>query len=877
MDSSLADALRDRYVLGRELGRGGMATVYLARDLKHDRPVALKVLHRELAATLGPERFLREIRLAARLQHPHILSVHDSGEDAGRLWFVMPYVEGESLRDRLRREKQLPVDESLRITREAAQALHYAHQHGVIHRDIKPENLLLTEDGSTLVADFGVARALTGGEERLTETGLAVGTPTYMSPEQASGTRELDARSDVYALGTVLYEMLAGEPPYTGPTAQMIIARRLTESPRPLGAVRQSVSAGVEQAVTRALARSPADRFSSAAEFARALVAPEISTPTRHRRPATAAALGLGLTIGLGLLFGWLRGHSGREGADVGVTRVAVLPFENLGRAEDEYFADGVTDAIRGKLTALPGLRVTARSSSTQYKGSTRSPREIGEELGVDYLLTGTVRWQKSETGQSRVQVSPELIEASSSAAEWQEAFDAGLTDVFQVQGQIAGHVAEALGVALAGPERERLEERPTGSLAAYDAYLKGEQVSSALGVAAPVPVRRAAEYYAEAVALDSGFALAWSQLSRAHSVIYFNGTPTPEGAATAERAARQAVELAPGRAEGYLALGNYYTNVRADHTRALTEYAKGRRLAPNNADLLTATGLAEQRLGRWEAALEHLDQARMLDPRSGFAARRYALTLLWLRRHPEAIAAYDRTLVVDPTNVAALQQKAMVHLALGDLDAARGVLRAPPEEMDSTTLVAYVATYWDLSWLLDDAQQRHLLRLSPGAFDGNRAQWGIALAQAHAYRGDEALASAYADSARADFERQLRLTPDDAQSHALNGLALGYLGRKAESLHEGERALALQPATRDAWIGPYLQHLLARICLLVGERERALDLLEPLLDVPYYLSPGWLRVDPTFAPLRGHPRFERLAGGTISHVGGAPARAVAR
>ncbi|MGH7512508.1 MAG: serine/threonine-protein kinase, partial [Gemmatimonadales bacterium] len=238
----LADALRDRYVLDRELGRGGMATVYLAQDLRHDRPVALKVLHPDLAQTLGPERFQREIRLAARLQHPHILTVLDSGEAAGRLWFTMPFVEGESLRGRLTREKQLPLDAALRIATEAARALEYAHKHGVVHRDIKPENILLTADGSTLVADFGIARALAAQEgDRLTETGLAIGTPAYMSPEQAAGDKAIDARTDIYSLGAVLYEMLAGEPPFTGPTAQAIVARVMTEEPRSLTLQRKSI------------------------------------------------------------------------------------------------------------------------------------------------------------------------------------------------------------------------------------------------------------------------------------------------------------------------------------------------------------------------------------------------------------------------------------------------------------------------------------------------------------------------------------------------------------------------------------------------------------------------------------------------------------
>jgi serine/threonine protein kinase len=251
----LADALRDRYVVERELGRGGMAVVYLALDLKHKRPVALKVLHPELAAALGPERFQREIELAASLQHPHILSVFDSGDAAGQLWFTMPFVEGESLRDRLNREKQLPVEDALRIATDAARALQYAHQHGIIHRDIKPENLLLTKDGSTLVADFGIARALGGVEDQLTQTGISLGTPAYMSPEQAAGDRTLDARTDLYSLGCILYEMLAGEPPFTGSTPQAVIARRFTEVARPLHTLRETVPPPVEEAVAKALAK----------------------------------------------------------------------------------------------------------------------------------------------------------------------------------------------------------------------------------------------------------------------------------------------------------------------------------------------------------------------------------------------------------------------------------------------------------------------------------------------------------------------------------------------------------------------------------------------------------------------------------------------
>src|SRR5580765_5299444 len=488
-----------------------MATVFLARDLKHGRPVALKVLHPELAATLGPERFQREIRFAARLQHPHILSVHDSGEAAGQLWFTMPYVEGESLRTRLTREGQLPVETALRIAQEAAQALQYAHDHGVIHRDIKPENLLLTRDGNTMVADFGIARAIGGGDQQLTETGLAIGTPAYMSPEQAAGERNLDARTDIYSLGAVLYEMLAGEPPFTGPTAQAVIAKRLTESAPSVRGARSSVPPAVDEVVRKALASVAADRFSAMNQLVQALSfsttvtrpsgsVPRTLTPPPRRRsiPVAAITLMLGVFIGLGLLFAWRHGRGGTVEA-TGPRRIAVLPFENLGDSADAYFADGITDEVRGKLSQVPALAVIARGSSNEYRRSTKTPQQIARELGADYLLTATVQWEKAPGQPSRVRVSPELIRVEPGAApttKWQQPFDASLTDVFQVQADIATKVAGALNAALGDSVRHELAAKPTENLAAYDAYLKGEAVSQGMSAGDPASLRRAIGFY---------------------------------------------------------------------------------------------------------------------------------------------------------------------------------------------------------------------------------------------------------------------------------------------------------------------------------------------------------------------------------------------
>jgi eukaryotic-like serine/threonine-protein kinase len=805
----------------------------------------------------------------------------------------MPYVEGESLRDRLRRERQLPVDDALRIAREAAQALQYAHEHGVVHRDIKPENLLLTRDGNTLVADFGIARGLdlgAAGNEKLTDTGLVVGTPAYMSPEQASGDRALDARTDIYSLGSVLYEMLAGEPPFSGPTMQAMIVKRLTEPPPSVRGSRPTVPESVDLAIRKALAPLAADRFGTAAQLAQALQAPTGTTsgptvvvsapaeartaasrlaPTeprgRTRRfPTAAAALVIGLLIGVGILFAWR--HSGGEAAGAGGSNVlAVLPFENLGASEDEYFADGVTDAVRGKLAAIPTVQVIARSSSVPYKKATKSPEQIARELGARYLLTGTVRWEKGAGGANRVQVSPELVEISSGSAprtRWQEPFDASMTDVFQVQADVATRVAQALGATLGSGERKAIEEKPTRNLAAYDAYLKAEEISNGLAVIDPVLLRRALGYYEQAVALDSTFALAWARLSETHSALYALGEPSPENAQQALAGAQRVIGLAPQSPEAHLALGRYYGAVSGDLPRALDQFTQGQRLTPNNADLLSGQAFVEEGLGRWDAAEEHYQRARTLDPGSVQTTRRLARVLAWRRRYPEALAMADRAMALAPSNLVVVLTKAQVYLEQGDLAGAQRVVHGVPGDVEPAALVAFFANYDDLYWILDNDQQQLLLRLTPGAFDNSRAGWAIVLAQVYALHGDQTRTRAYADSANTDFEAQLRAAPDNAQLHALRGLVLAYLGRKDEAIREGLRGVELDPISKDGFGGPYMQLQLVRIYLLVGEQEKALDQLEPLLKIPYHLTPGWLRIDPTFDPVRKNPRFQRLVEG---------------
>jgi serine/threonine-protein kinase len=803
--NQLSTALADRYRLERELGRGGMATVFLAHDLRHDRSVALKVLHPELAQTLGPERFQREIKLAARLQHPHILGVYDSGEAAGQLWFTMPYVDGESLRDRLAREGQLPVEDAVRITREAAAALDYAHRHDTVHRDIKPENILLTSDGDALVADFGIARALRDGGDALTQTGLTVGTPAYMSPEQASGG-PVDARTDVYSLGTVLYEMLAGEPPFTGPSAQAITTRRFSEPVRPLRGVRESVPEALELAVLMALARAPADRFATAAQFAQALAlpgypsnlpttpsAPSARTGRRHW-PIGITALALGFMLGLGVLFAWRRNHAAAP--PPAPLRLAVLPFENLGDSADAYFADGVTEEIRGKLAAIPDLQVIASSSSNQYRGTAKRPEQIGRELSVGYLLWGRVRWSKNASGAPRVRVDPELMQLETGGVpitRWQQPFDAPLTDVFQVQADIATRVAQELQLTLTPSTKRVLTERPTQNLAAYDAYLRGLEYEQN-GEDASEELARAA--FKEAIDRDSTFALAWTGLARTY--IPSHGLlPEPADAESWRQAIDRALALAPDLPEAHAREGEYQTFVRHDNRKALAAYETGLHRAPNNALLLDRIGWAEMRLGRWDSAVVHFTQATRLDPRSGTRVSDLSVVYWALRRYPEARAAAERASVLMPGGLYVMSRRVGIALSEGDLAAAQRLFHTVPPTLDLATLLADQEV-----WALDGDQLRILASAPSSAFGRQSAPRSLTLTRVYLRIGDSVRAHRFANSARVAYQQALARTPDDPVLHAYLGTALAYLGRRDRAVDEGLRATSMLPIGQDALWG---------------------------------------------------------------------------
>jgi TolB-like protein len=862
----LQSALGDAYVVERELGSGGMATVWLAHDKKHKRPVAIKVLHPHLAASLGADRFQREIEVAARLQHPHILSVHDSGDANGLLWFSMPFIEGETLRARLEREKQLPVDEAIRITREASQALQYAHNHGVVHRDIKPENLLLTSDGNTLVADFGIAQALGVDAaiegKRFTETGMVVGTPQYMSPEQAAGERVIDARTDMYSLATVLYEMLAGEPPFTGPNPQTIRAKMLSGPPPSVRRARPALGPKLDAAIDKALAPSPADRYTSVAEFARTLTTAEMATqgallPHSARRREQVLAVAVAAALVLGAFGIWYRT---RPPAVVGNTALAVLPFENDGDSSNAYFADGITDEIRGKLTALPALHVIARASSNQYRRTDKPPQQIANELGAGYLLTGVVRWETSPAHARRVRVSPELVQLTKGSAPrtiWQQTYDTTLADVFQVQSSVASRVAENLGVVLNAPAQTQIAQRPTRNLAAYDAYLR----STAFDGTDLPSLRHALAAAEQAVALDSNFAAAWSRVGRVRAVLFANGSQSAEDSAAAKYATDRGVALDTMASEGFVSRAIFWSVVADDPSRARADLETALRLTPSSADVLRTLGQVRASVGEWDDGVALIRRATVLDPRSVVTTGRLVRALLFVRRYREARDATERVLAFRGDNVQFIQSRAMAFAGEGDLASARAALRQVPATVDRGALVSYVANYWDTYWMLDSADAALTLTLPIATFDGQRQLWAEVRAELYQLKGDSARARAYADTAVVASDQ---VTPESRtgwQGLLYRSLMLATAGRRSAALRDRDRGLALALATGDQWSAiPYSHHLAARIDLLLGDRDAAIDEVRAILAKPYFISPAWLRIDPTWNRLRGDPRFEKMA-----------------
>jgi len=848
-------SLAGRYTIERELGRGGMATVYLAEDVKHRRPVALKVLRPELAAALGTDRFLQEIAIAARLQHPNVLPLYDSGEADGLLYYVMPVVDGESLRARLDRERHIPSKDAIQIISDVAGALSYAHAHDVVHRDVKPENILLSS-GRAIVADFGIARAISAaGGDRITNTGFTVGTRAYMSPEQAAGQMPLDGRADEYSLACVLHEMLAGELPASDAAVGLRI-------------VRDTIPVAFQGVIAKALAPVPADRLPTVQQFADALTkaarasGPRPSAPGRPGRRVALAAVAL--TAVVGGVWALSRRTAPSGTASVGVRRmIVVLPFENLGPLSDAYFAEGLTDEITNRIAENSGLAVISHASATHYSFGRMTIKEIAGELGVQYVLAGSIRTDRRVGQSGVVRVTPELTRVSDGQVVWSGRYDAALApgQIVHVQSVIATGVAEALNVRLLHPAAPAGEAGLTEDLQAYDAYLRGNAFAKEFLVEAGT--RHAVEMYERAVELDPKFALAYAKLAQSRSMLYYFFDRTGRQLELASQAVDRAVALGPALPEAWIARGYFYYWGHLDYERALEQFRAARDRQPNNSQLLWVIGSVERRQGKWDRALASFQQALRLDPRSHVLAFEVGGSLHFMRRFAEAGTYYDQAMALAPDWVPAVASKALLYRALGEPAGAQSVMHEAVRRFDLTHQIVPVLlgdpSYRGLFAILDAEYQDALERFSLRTAVVDSGSYYVAKAELASRRARPDRARAYYDSARAVWAPRARAQPNQPAPHVELGMVYAGLGRSTDAAREAAAVAALRPISLDALRGAFWASELARLYVAVGNHDAAIAQLTVLLAIPAPISVAELGADPAFDPLRGDPRFQAL------------------
>ncbi|HJQ10755.1 MAG TPA: protein kinase [Gemmatimonadaceae bacterium] len=684
----LQQTLAGRYEIQREIGQGAFAIVYLARDTRHERNVALKVLNADPGSETGELRFIREIRVLAALQHPNILPLHDSGHVEEMLYYVMPYVSGETLRARMTRERQLPVDAVISITREVADALAYAHGQGIIHRDIKPENILLSA-GHAIVADFGIARAIDlAGVRQLTRTGGgSPGTPAYMSPEQLLSEKEVDGRTDLYSLGCVVYEMLTGKPPFAGKEG---FVRRFTEPAPVPSSVRTDTPAWLDAIITKTVARDADDRFATAADLVRALANP--------------ASIGQAAPA-----------RTGEHSRVAEQPSIAVMPFANMSAdPENEYFSDGITEEILNALASIPALKVASRTSSFALKGKQVGIGDIGRQLNVKTVLEGSVR----RAGQ-KVRITAQLINVSDGYHVWSERYDRDLEDVFAIQDEIARTIADRLKLKLTTAENVALANRQTDDIEAYELYLRGKHCAYRWNITGMA--EKSLGYFEAALAKDPGYALAYHGLADAYSLFGLYALVPPATAVDkALRAASKAVELAPNLPEALTSLG-WVQLLSWDWKGAESSLLRALQINPRYSQAHNFMGWLFCAFEKREDAATASARGQELDPFSPAANGISALVAYAGHRYDDAIQASERALERDPTSALSLLAISMSYAAQRDfkkaiLHAERGVNLSPKVNFLNGILGAVYAMAGDresaqriLRELVDKSEQTYV------------------------------------------------------------------------------------------------------------------------------------------------------------------------
>ncbi len=876
------------YRILRKLGSGGMAEVFAAEDTKLKRVVALKILPPEMANDAERRgRFEREAKAIAALDHPNIVTVFSVEEIEGVHFITMQLVEGKTLAELIPKQG-IPQKRFFELAIPIADAVSAAHQRGVTHRDLKPRNIMVSSDGRVRILDFGLAKQVEQAPtedtdelptDELSGVGKIMGTVAYMSPEQVQG-KPLDHRTDIFSLGVILYEMVTGHRPFKGDTSAALITSILRDTPHSVSDLKAGVPRQLGRIIRHCLEDDPQRRFQTAADVRNELaelqkeiesgelLASEVATPGQRapRRPArTVALVGAGaLAIAvavLGLADRFWPGRTG-PGTDLDRKRIVVLPLENLGPGEQEYFADGITDEITSRLASVAGLGVISRTSAMQYKNQRPSIKQIGSELGVDYALEGSVRWAGGGEA-PRVTITPRLVRVSDDTQMWSQVYQRPLDDIFEIQSEIARNVVSQLGTTLLEPEREGVESKPTASLPAYQAYLRGlyfrQRPEYTLA-----HWQEAVNNFRTAVDLDPGFVAAWAELANSHALIYFLQMDTSdERKAQAKAAAERAVELAPTDPAARVALGYYYYGVESDYERALENYALAEEALPGDPRVLESTAYVERRRGDWPSALSHLEAALERNPRDATLVAELGETYAFLRRYPEAVRTYDQAIALAPDVAWPYIAKAWSYWLWKGRDGlaeAGEVIDQIPEPSDP---MAVWVRFWQEVYEGRHEQALTVLDAVPQevieSWHSIRPKALLAARALDLLGRSAAAREAYARAAEI-LEREIASRDPDPRLHSALGVAYAGLGRKEEAVREGGRAVELLPLSKDALNGGSYEFELAIIYARSGEAGKALERLERLLTVPWTVSAKYLELDPIWADVRRHPEFRKLA-----------------
>jgi eukaryotic-like serine/threonine-protein kinase len=825
----MIDKTIGHYKITKKLGEGGMGEVYLAFDDKLDRKVALKFLPSSLSQDADArQRLLREAKSASKLNHSNITIIHAVESVDGRDFIVMEYVEGQNFSDYLDAHT-LAMNDRLGLVVQVAEGLAKAHQAGVFHRDIKPSNILVDVDGRAKLLDFGLATFR--GATRLTQTGTTVGTAAYMSPEQAQ-SREVDHRSDLFSLGVVLFEAITGRLPFEGAHSAALMYSIVNDQPPPLTRFVSTVPDELQRIVSKSLAKHPSERYQSASDF--------ISDLKRYLRTST----------------------SGSEQAQPPRRKmVAVLPFDNLGQVEDEYFADGVTEEIISRLAAVKEIGVISRTSVMQLKGTNKTIREIGSELGVDYVLEGTVRWGKSGQGTSRVRITPQLIRVNDDTHMWADRYDRMIEDIFEVQSDIAEKVTAQLHVTLAEGERRAIEAKPTENMDAYHAYRRGyEYIYNPDSTAENIQI--AIQMFEQAVALDPEYAQSHAYLCIGHANMYWYGWDfTPERVAKAKASLDRAMALAKNDPETPLAAGNYLYHCLLDYDGALEECKRSLQRQPSFAVPLFMSAMIMRRQGRFVEALETCKQALKLDPLRPLIVGETGQTALQMRRYDEAAVYYDRAIALAPDRVQARALQSALELqGRGDVVKARRHL----EELKHRGPVEAFIEWCDVLFAERDLSKAlaFIERHSPDVYEdqGWHVPKSWILGEAHRLLGNVEDARPHYSDALTYLEHEFSQNPQD--DRLAIGLAYAYAG--LDRSDEARRLIAgvvdRTPITRDSINGAIYVLNQAMVHAGMGDLATAIRALDVVLNHPSSVSSAYLRVSPYWDKLRGNQEFERLA-----------------